>query len=78
MLNAGASSPVGNGEGLRIMNLPPPPAIGSAVDIPKSVKSWSHQRSVAVFSGGEEESDNEVGRMKGWSKSGFLGAFSRK
>jgi len=80
MLNARTSAAVGNDEGLRIINLPPPPAVGATIDVPmsrKPHKSRSHQRSVAVPSGGEE-SDTEVGPMKGRSRSSFLGALFKK
>jgi hypothetical protein len=78
MLNAGASGTVGNHEGLRIITLPPPPAVGVTVDVPRSRKSQSqtHRRSVVVVSGGEE-SETEVGQIKG-RRSSFLGAFIRK
>ena len=82
MLDSNASSAIGNHEGLRILNLPPPPTAGATVDIPKSPKSRSrksrtHQRSVAVLSG-REESESEVGKMKGRNRGSFLGALIGK
>ena len=79
MLNANASGAVGNSEGLRIINLPPP-AVGATIDVPKSRKAYksrSRRRSTAVSSGGEE-SETEGGQVKGRSRSSFLGAFIKK
>ena len=77
MLDSSASSAVRNNEGLRIINLPPPPAVGATVDVPRLHKSRSRRKSVAISSGGEE-SEAEVMQMKGRSRSRFLGAFIRK
>jgi hypothetical protein len=77
MLDARASSAVGNSEGLRIINLPPPPAIRATIDAPRPRKSRLRRKSVAISSG-EEESETEVGQMKGRGRSSFLGAFIRK
>lgn len=77
MLNSSASSAVRNNEGLRIINLPPPPAVGATIDVPRSRKSQSRRKSVAISSGGEE-SEAEVMQMKGRSRSRFLGAFIGK
>ena len=79
MLSDSASGTVGNHEGLRIINLPPP-AVGATIDVPKSRKahkSQSHRRSMAVSSG-EDESETEGGQMKWRSRSSFLGAFIKK
>ena len=79
MLDSSASSAVRNNEGLRIINLPPPPAIGATIDIdvPRSRKSRLRRKSVAISSSGEE-SEAEVEQMKGQNRSRFLRAFIRK
>ena len=77
MRDSSASSAVRNNEGLRIINLPPPPAIGAMIDVPRSRKSRSRRKSVAISSGGEE-SESEVEQMKGQNRSRFLRAFIRK
>jgi len=74
MLDDSVSSAVGNNGGLRIINLPPQPAVGTTIDVRKS---RSRRKSVAISSGGEG-SETEVGQMKGRSRSSFLGAFIRK
>lgn len=77
MLNASATGAVGSNDGLRIINLPPPHAVGATVDVPGSRKSQSRRRSMAVSSGGEE-SGTEVEQMNRRHRSSFLGALMRK
>jgi hypothetical protein len=77
MLDASALSAVRNNEGLRIINLPPPPAIGATIDVPRSHESRLRRKSVVISNGGEEN-ESEVGQMKGRSRSSFLGSFIRK
>jgi len=77
MLDSSALSAVRNNEGLRIINLPPPPAVGATVDVPRSHESRLRRKSVVVSSNGEE-SETELGQMKRRSRGSFLGSFIRK
>ena len=75
MLNASATGAVGNNDGLRIINLPPPHAVEATVDVPSSRKSQSRRKSMAVS---REESGTEIEQGNKRRRSSFLGALMRK